>query len=101
MINAGIPNWRVKVAAGTVKPQPTAPLGGHAWCIYLANRKDGSMEWENHDWCYYEDSDIPTGEKPLARLGGYNGTYKQIWFTFNNEFGWSDKEVVVEKRVKS
>ncbi|EOU2097104.1 transglutaminase domain-containing protein [Clostridium perfringens] len=101
MINAGIPNWRVKVAAGTVKPQPTAPLGGHAWCLFLADREDGTLAWEIHDWCYYQDTEIPTGSKPLAKDGGYNNTYKDIWFTFNNEYGWSNKEVVVGKRVKS
>lgn len=101
MIHAGIPNWRVKVVGGTVKPQPTAPLGGHAYCIYLADRKDGSMEWEIHDWCYYEDTDTPTGSKPLAKNGGYKNTYIEVWFTFNNEYAWSNEEVKIkEKRIK-
>lgn len=100
MINAGIPNWRVKVAGGTVKPQPTAPLGGHAYCLYLADREDG-MDWEIHDWCYYEDSEIPTGKKPLAKDGGYKQTYIDIWFTFNNEFAWSNEEVKIDQgRIK-
>lgn len=101
MINAGIPNWRVKVAAGTVKPQPTAPLGGHAYCIFLADREDGTMEWEIHDWCYYEDSKIPTGSKPLAKDGGYKNTYIDVWFTFNNQYAWSNEEVnISDKRIK-
>lgn len=100
MINAGIPNWRVKVVAGEVQPEPTAPFGGHAYCIYLADRKDGSLEWEIHDWCYYEDTDIPTGEKPLAKDGGYEGSYKDIWFTFNNEYSWSKELATVENRVR-
>lgn len=98
MINAGIPNWRVKVVGGTVKPQPTAPLGGHAYCIYLADREDGSLEWEIHDWCYFEDSNIPTGKKPLAKDGGFNNTYIDIWFTFNNEYAWSNEEVVIDQK---
>lgn len=98
MINAGIPNWRVKVVGGTVKPQPTAPLGGHAYCIFLADRKSGELAWEIHDWCYYEDSEIPTGEKPLAKDGGYNNTYIDVWFTFNNEFTWSNEEVVIDQQ---
>lgn len=36
-INAGIPEWRVKVAAGYVQPNPNAPQGGHGYCIYLAD----------------------------------------------------------------
>ena len=96
MIMAGIPNWRVKVAGGTVRPQPTAPLGGHAYCLFLADREN-SMEWEIHDWCYYEDSNIPTGKKPLAKDGGYNNSYIDIWFTFNNEFAWSNIEVNLEQ----
>lgn len=96
MINAGIPNWRVKVVGGTVRPQPTAPLGGHAYCIYLADREDGSMEWEIHDWCYYEDTDVPTGKKPLAKEGGYNQCYIDVWFAFNNQYTWSDVERNIE-----
>lgn len=101
MINAGIPAYRVKVCAGTVQPEPTAPLGGHAYCIFLADRKDGTQAWEVHDWCYYEDTDVMTGEKPLLKEGGYNGCYKDIWFSFNNEYSWSNVEVdTVEGRVK-
>lgn len=100
MIVAGIPNWRVKVVAGTVQPEETAPTGGHAYCIYLADRNQG-MDWEIHDWCYYEDSDIPTGSKPLSKDGGYNGVYKDIWFTFNNEFCWSKEETTISGRINN
>lgn len=96
MIVAGIPNWRVKVAAGTVQQSPIAPQGGHAYCLYLADRDDGSLEWEIHDWCYFEDSNIPTGQKPLAKNGGYNNMYKDVWFTFNNEFTWSNEYTEIE-----
>lgn len=101
MINAGIPSWRVKVCAGYVRPEPTAPQGGHAYCIYLADRKDNSLEWEIHDWCYYEDSEIPTGEKPLAKDGGYKQTYGKLWFSFNNEYSWSAEEIEISGRVKA
>lgn len=101
MINAGIPAFRVKVCAGTVQPEPTAPLGGHAYCVYLADRKDGTMEWEVHDWCYYEDTDVMTGEKPLLNEGGYNNCYKEIWFSFNNEYSWSNVlSNMIKGRVK-
>ena len=99
MINAGIPNWRVKVVGGTVKPEPTAPTGGHAWCIYLADRPDGTLDWEIHDWCYFQDSAVPSGRKVLAKDGGYKGIYQSIWFTFNNEFAWTDELTKVEGRI--
>jgi len=91
MIQAGIPNWRVKVAGGLVQESPTAPQGGHAYCIYLADRENGELEWEIHDWCYYPDANVPTGKKPLSKEGGFNQCYKEVWFTFNNEFSWTDE----------
>lgn len=101
MINAGIPAWRVKVCAGIVQEAPTAPEGGHAYCIYLADRPDlqEGMAWEIHDWCYFEDSKIPTGKKTLARYGGYKGCYKKVWFTFNNEYAWTEGPLEVQNRV--
>lgn len=100
MLNAGIPNFRVKVCAGTVQPEPTAPVGGHAYCIYLADREDGTLAWEIHDWCYYEDTDVMTGKKPLLKEGGYNNCYKEIWFSFNDEYSWSNELSEMEGRVK-
>jgi hypothetical protein len=99
MINAGVPAWRVKVAAGMVQPEPTAPQGGHAYCIFLADRPEG-LDWEIHDWCYYEDTAIPTGQKPLAKNGGQRNAYKEVWFTFNNEISWSQGPVELNNRVR-
>ena len=92
MINAGIPSWRVKVAAGYVQAEPTAPEGGHAYCIYLAS--DG--EWRILDWCYYEDSHLDILEKPLAKKGGQHNAYKDIWFTFNNEYSWNQTAIEIK-----
>jgi len=98
LVNAGIPAWRVKVCAAQVMADPIfAPadeegeLGGHAYCIYLADRpeSDRKLEWVILDWCYLQDPDIPIEEKPLARDGGQEGAYRNIWFTFNNEKSWS------------
>lgn len=99
MLNAGIPNWRVKVAAGYVQEDHNAPTGGHAYCLYLADKPDGSMEWEIHDWCYFEDSKVPTGTKPNAKDGGQKQAYKKVLFTFNNEFAWSDKLTIVDENT--
>ncbi len=104
LINAGIPSWRVKVCGGEVKADPVfAPssteLGGHAWAIYLADRSDSErgLEWVILDWCYAQDPDVPIEKKPLAGNGGqYNG-YKKIWFTFNDEYSWSQQSVEVRE----
>ncbi len=94
-VAAGIPSWRVKVAAGYVQSSPTAPQGGHAYCLYLA--EDG--DWRILDWCYYEDSKLPVNQKPLAKNGGYKGCYKDVWFTFNNEYSWNQKNLTVGGRM--
>ena len=101
MIAAGIPNWRVKVAAGYVQQSPTAPQGGHAYCMFLADRPDSNrgMEWVITDWCYYEDSGVSPERKPLAKNGGFNNCYKDVWFTFNDEFSWNQTSLSVDGRV--
>jgi len=96
-INAGIPSYRVKVAAGYVQSSPTAPQGGHAYCIYLANDEN----WRILDWCYYEDSTVPINKKPLAKDGGYRNSYKDVWFTFNDKFSWNQKALQLNGRISN
>ncbi|MDK2587487.1 hypothetical protein QOZ83_16730 [Romboutsia sedimentorum] len=102
-INAGIESYRVKCVAGYVTPSETAVTGGHAYCTYLADREEGDQNWVCLDWCMYEDSDIPCELKPLLNDGGYDNTYGDIWFSFNNEYSWSNEEndIVIDKSVKS
>jgi hypothetical protein len=94
---AGVPDWRVKVAAGYVQESPTAPQGGHGYAIYLADRKDSSrgQEWVVLDWCYYQDSALAIEDKALAKNGGYKGCYKDTWFTFNDEFSWNQTSLKI------
>jgi hypothetical protein len=107
LINAGIPSWRVKVCAAQVVADPIfAPsdseLGGHAYCIYLADRTDDSrgLAWIILDWCYLPDVDIPIEEKPLASNGGQEGAYRDIWFTFNDKYSWAQSAFeVIEGRI--
>lgn len=91
LINSGIPSWRVKVGAGYVQSSPTAPQGGHAYCLYLAD----DNEWRILDWCYLQDSRVRVKDKPLAKNGGQRGAYKDIWFTFNNENSWAGTPIEV------
>ena len=103
LINAGIPSWRVKVAAAEVMADPVfAPsdseVGGHAYCLYLADRPDSDrkLEWVILDWCYLQDPEIPIEEKPLGRDGGTEGAYRDVLFTFNNEFSWAQTALEVK-----
>lgn len=103
LINAGIPDWRVKVAAGYVQEAPTAPQGGHAYCIYLADRPESEkkLEWIILDTCYFSDESIPCESKPLAKNGGYNGCYKEVWFSFNSKNSWNQKSLdIIDGRIK-
>lgn len=97
LIHAGVPVWRVKVAAGYVQSSPTAPQGGHAYSIYLAN--DG--EWRILDWCYLEDSNLRVKDKPLAKKGGQNNAYKDTWFTFNSKYSWNQQDLVLSGRLSN
>ncbi len=104
LINAGIPNWRVKVAAAEVIADPIfAPsdteVGGHAYCLYLADRPDSDrkLEWVILDWCYLQDPEVPIEEKPLARDGGTEGAYRGVLFTFNDEFSWAQTALEVKE----
>jgi len=106
LINAGIPSWRVKVCAAQVMADPIfAPsdteLGGHAYCIYLADRPESErkLEWVILDWCYLQDPEIPIKEKPLARKGGTEGAYREIWFTFNDLNSWAQSSFEVGSRI--
>ncbi|MFW9772329.1 MAG: DUF4332 domain-containing protein [Candidatus Thorarchaeota archaeon] len=104
LINAGIPSWRVKVCAAQVMADPVvAPsdseLGGHSYCIYLADRPESprKLEWVVLDWCYLQDPDVPVEEKPLARDGGQENAYKDVWFTFNDEHSWAQNNFEVKE----
>ena len=108
LINAGVASWRVKVCAAQVMPDPIfAPsdteLGGHAYCIYLADRPDSErkLEWVILDWCYLQDPEIPITGKPLARNGGTEGAYREIWFTFNDINSWAQSSFEVKPRVSN
>jgi hypothetical protein len=117
-VNAGVPPYRIKVAAGDVSNRfhlyPDAPgfdavpmanwdnamypgvsEGGHAYCIYLAS----DNEWRVIDWCYYEDSTVPVLQKPLAKKGGYGGCYLDTWFTFNSQHSWNQKSIEIEGKL--
>ena len=104
LINAGVPSWRVKVCAAQVMADPVfAPsdeeLGGHAYCIYLADRPESErkLEWVILDWCYLQDPEVSIEDKPLARNGGTEGAYRSIWFTFNDDQSYAQSSFEVRE----
>jgi hypothetical protein len=95
--NAGIPAFRVKVACGNVQPSSTAPAQGHCYCLFLAD----DNEWRIIDWCYLPDPEVTVSKKPLAADGGNNNCYKEVSFTFNDEFSWAGGAItILDARVK-
>ena len=87
--------WRVRVACGFVRPEPTAPLGGHGYCCYC-RRTDN--EWVALDWCYLEDSEHAVAQKDLIRV---RAEYEGVWFSFNHLHAWSHNQQVFEGRTRS
>ncbi|MBY9005530.1 MAG: DUF4332 domain-containing protein [Candidatus Lokiarchaeota archaeon] len=108
-INAGVPSYRIKVCAGNVLADPkVAPsednLGGHGYAIYLADKDDSErgLEWVILDWCYLPDPEILIEKKPLAKNGGKDGAYQDVWFTFNDEYSWSQNEFeIIQGRISN
>lgn len=72
---AGIPDYKVKIAAGHVKG------GGHAYVVYL--RDDD--KWCILDWCYWPNKLPINKRKSFAQ----EKNYYDIWFSFNKKFTFS------------
>ena len=89
--NARVPAYRIKVAAGWVVAGKNAPLGGHAYPLFLRN----DDEWVALDPCYYPNKLPVSHRKPVKD----DPNYKDVWFTFNDEYSWSNKPVTVIKTV--
>jgi hypothetical protein len=91
LINAGIPSYKVKVAAGVVGGGGGLFASGtaHLWCIYLAS--DG--QWRVLDWCNGESYRGKPRKTPLElKLAKNDTTYGEIWFTFNDEYAWKQHD---------
>jgi len=81
MLKSGIPYWRVRINAGTVKN------GGHAYITYLREKDN---KWIVLDWCYYY--------KPKGILWTEAKKYFGIWFSFNQKYGF--KKAVLDRKPK-
>jgi len=86
MINAGIPEWRVKTCAGLVRSGKHAETGGHAYTIYLRQKSNGQYDWIIMDWCY-----LPIISSIQQRPSFKDQKeYLEIWYAFNSEYCWSN-----------
>lgn len=101
LIRQGVPQYRVKVQQGYVLPGPTQPQGGHAYCIFLEDPIGDTQEYRILDWCFYPDNSIPVSRKPLAKNGGVQNQYKEVWFTFNSEYSWTNTSLQISGRVEN
>lgn len=70
MLNNGVPYWRIRLNAGSVKG------GGHAWVTYL---RESDNKWVILDWCYWPDESLEGLSWDAAE------NYFNIWFSWNRD----------------
>ena len=89
MLIAGVPSYRVKVCCGFVEnPSNKKKQVGHAYVIYLAD----DDQWYVLDWCYWYNESVKSFKKvPHNDMK----KYKDIWWTFNNEYSWAQKSTLI------
>lgn len=88
---SGIPSYRVKVCAGdVVSPENKDALAGHAYVIYLSEEKN---RWYVLDWCFFYSQSVTAFKTTEHRL---MTNYKGIWFTFNDEWCWCQKDTIIK-----
>jgi hypothetical protein len=74
-IVAGVPDYKVKIAAGMVKG------GGHAYVMYLRDNDTQCIL----DWCYWPN-DLPINARKNWKK---EENYYDIWFSFNKEYSFA------------
>lgn len=90
---SGVPSWRWKVICGDVNLR--GETIGHAWIGYRREKDD---EMVCLDWCYYYTTKGINDRKLLKEDDRYFKGEK-IWYTFNDEFTWSNKPKKIDARV--
>jgi len=86
-------HWRIRVAAGWVKPSPTAPSGGHAYVVYCRPQDN---EWVVLDWCFFQDSSILVADKKPAKL---RSEYADVWFSFWYKYAYAHRDFNISGRI--
>jgi len=88
LLRSGVPWYRVRVCAGSVKG------GGHAYCVYC---RETDNEWVVLDWCYWYNS------KPVAdRLTHYDmRNYMNEEKNFYVWFSWDLKNIYAKEELST
>jgi predicted Fe-S protein YdhL (DUF1289 family) len=76
MLMSGVPYWRVRLNAGSVRG------GGHAYVTYLREKDN---QWYVMDWCYWYNA-----SKNFGRTFHDAENYFGIWFSWNTEYLYKD-----------
>jgi len=93
LIESGFEPWRVRNTCGWVQESPTAPQGGHSYCTLVT--QDNRVV--PVDWCYLPQLQT-LDKRPTVKDLAF---YKDVWFSFNNEFCWShENQTTFSGRVR-
>jgi len=86
---AGIPRYRLKVAAGEIV-YPSGVKGGHAFCLYL---KEADNVWYTIEGSFYVDE----ARKRFRRGVSHDEAprYGVMWWTTTDEISWSQKDLTI------
>ena len=84
---------RLKCVAGNVNRRGDIPsgAGGHYYLLWLHD----DLEWYTIETTYYLANAIFKFEKLSQKL---NPMYGTIWFTFNEEYSWSQLSLVISEK---
>lgn len=85
LLHVGFEKWRVRNTCGWVQASATAPQGGHSYCTLIT--QDNKVV--PVDWCYLPQTQ-PLASRPAVKDLAF---YKDVWFSFNNEFCWSHENI--------
>ena len=96
LLNAGIPAYRVRIAAGLVKAGKAAETGGHAWCTYTMGTEAEAAKTVALDWCYYANK-LNFAQRPNL---SEDNNYIEIWFSWNHQYSWARQPLEVGKSIK-
>lgn len=86
MLKSGIPYWRVRLNAGSVKG------GGHAYVTYC---RETDNEWVVCDWCYWPNSK-PMSQRPTHKE---ERNYMDAERNFYVWFSWDAKNIYASEKL--
>ena len=88
LVRSGVPWYRVRVCAGSVKG------GGHAYCVYC---RETDNEWVVLDWCYWYNNK-PVSERPTHHE---MQNYMDKDLNFYVWFSWDLKNIYAKEELST